>query len=154
MSNFVKRIKTELDNNNLSPQSLSENTGISSSQISKYLSGNYEPSLKNAIIICDYFSCSLDYLFGLDKNKNGFGILKKENAALFYKRFDNLIKTNDTNINRISKHTHINRNCIYHWQNKELFPRTGILADLAKELNTNMEYLIGRTDVAEKNYGI
>lgn len=154
MSNIVERIKSELEGNNLSLQSLSKITGISSSQLSKYANGNYEPSLKNAIIICNHFSCSLDYLFGLDTNKNSFGDLKKENVELFYKRFKYLIESQNTNINRISKHTFVNRNCIYHWQNKAIFPKISILAKLAIELNTNIEYLIGRTDIMERNYGI
>lgn len=154
MSNIVERLKDELESNNLSLQSLSKIIGISSSQLSKYASGNFEPSLKNAIIICSHFACSLDYLFGLDTNRNSFGDFKKENVELFYKRFSHLLEVHNTNINRVSKHTYINRNCIYHWQNNAIFPKVSILAKLATELNTSIEYLIGRTDIEECNYGI
>lgn len=154
MSNFVERFKNELENEKLTLQSFSKITGISSSQLSKYASGFYEPSLKNAIIICNSFSCSIDYLCGLNKDRNNFGALKSENVELFFKRFNNLLKINNTNINRVSKHTSINRNCIYHWQNKHLFPKLGILIKLSIELHTNIEYLIGRTDVMEISYGI
>lgn len=154
MSNFVIRLKSELESEKLSLQSLSKIIGISSSQLSKYASGNFEPTLKNAIIICSHFACSLDYLFGLDTNKNSFGDLKKENVELFYKRFSHLLEIQNTNINRVSRHTYINRNCIYHWQNKAIFPKVSILAKLAIELKTSIEYLIGRTDIMESKYGI
>lgn len=152
MSNFVEKINFELKQRKISLQTLSKNTKISSSQLSKYASGNYEPSLKNAIIICDYFQCSLDYLFGLDRIFNRYATFKKENSLLFNERLQELIKLNKTNINKISKHTYINRNCFYHWQKNMLFPKVGILVKLAKELNTSIEYLVGRTDYKECGY--
>lgn len=147
MSDFVETLKSLLESNNLTIQSLSRKIGISSSQLSKYSSGNYEPSLKNAIILCDFFSCSLDFLFGLNNLQNSFGALSKENVDLFYPRFNNLLKLNKTNINKVSKNTYINRNCIYHWKDTKIFPKVGILSKLARELNTSIEYLIGRTDI-------
>lgn len=154
MSNFAKKLKSELENNNLSIHTLSKIIRISSSQLSKYASGKYEPSLKNALIICNYFGCSMDYFCNNDANKNSFGVFNKENVELFYRRFNCMLKRNNTNINRVAKHTLINRNCIYHWQNKSLFPKVSILAKLASELNTNIEYLIGRTDIMERCYAI
>lgn len=148
MNVFQERLQELLiERNNLTFQSLSKNIGISSSQLSKYASGNYEPSLKNAILLCNFFSCSLDYLFGLDKIPNSFGALNKENVELFYPRFINLVEHNKTNINKISKNTYINRNCIYHWKDAKIFPKVSILSKLAKELNTSIEFLIGRTDI-------
>lgn len=147
MSNFVETLKSILERNKLSFQSLSKKVGISSSQLSDYASGNYEPSLKNAIILCNFFSCSMDYLFGLDNVQNSFGAFRKENVELFYPRFNRLLELNKTNINKVSKNTYINRNCIYHWKETKIFPKVSILSKLAKELNTSIEYLIGRTDI-------
>ena len=151
MSDFVETINNLLKSNNLTLRELEQKVDISSSQLSKYVSGNFEPSLKNAITICEFFRCSLDYLMGLDKTPNRFGLLQKENVGLFNERFYSLLASNNTNINKVSKNTYINRNCIYHWKNGNIFPKVGILVKLSKELNTNIEFLIGRTDIQGAN---
>ena len=146
MSNFVERLNNLLKKYNFTLRELELKTNISNSQLSKYASGNYEPSLKNALTICKFFECSLDYLMGMDEIPNRFGLLQKENVGLFIERFYSLLDSNSTNINKVSKNTYINRNCIYNWKNSNIFPKIGILVKLSKELNTSIEFLIGRTD--------
>ena len=145
MSNFVETLKSLMTSHNLNITSLSKCVGISSSQISKYVSGNYEPSLNNAIKISNYFDCSLDYLFGIDEIVKRYE-LGNVNIPQFKTRLANLIDLRKTNINRISKNTYTTRNCIYEWLHLDIIPKTSILAKLAIELSTSIEYLIGRTD--------
>jgi len=109
------------------------------------VSGNYEPSLNNAIKISNYFDCSLDYLFGIDEIVKRYE-LGNVNIPQFKTRLANLIDLRKTNINRISKNTYTTRNCIYEWLHLDIIPKTSILAKLAIELSTSIEYLIGRTD--------
>ena len=152
MSDFVKIFNELLKSKSLNLRELETKINISSSQLSKYANGNYEPSLKNIINICNFFECSLDYIMGLDKIPNRFGNLQKKNVVLFNERFYFLLSLNNTNINKVSKNTYINRNCIYHWKNSNIFPKVSILAKLSHELNTNIEFLIGRTTIKEPIY--
>ena len=153
MSNFVEVFNSELSKRNINFQLFSLITGISTSQLSKYASGSYEPSLKKAILISNAFSCSIDYLVGLDENPNRYE-LTEENINVFYSRFNSLLKVNNQNVNKLSKTINVNRNCIYYWKNNSVFPKLGILRKISIELHTNIEYLIGRTDYSEHNYGI
>ena len=130
-----------------------------SKKVTKELTKKTNKPLVISIVLCLVIGIVLGYfcLVYLCKNdcfEMNVDALKSENVELFFKRFNNLLKINNTNINRVSKHTSINRNCIYHWQNKHLFPKLGILIKLSIELHTNIEYLIGRTDVMEISYGI
>lgn len=147
MSNFTERFKLLIIDSNYTLRELSKKINISSSQLSKYLSGNFEPSLRNSLTIANYFQCSLDYLFGLDEVKLRNNSKRDIDEKIFIERLLALIDLRKTNINRISKNTYINRNCIYQWQKLTIFPKVGILAKLARELDTSIEYLVGRVDI-------
>lgn len=149
LSNFVDRFSYLLKTKNLTFRELERAINISSSQLSKYASGNYEPSLKNSLKIATYFNCSLDFLFGLTYIPNKYKSFKKADANKFCERLENLIALRKTNINRISKNIYVNRNAIYKWKKDKIFPKIGIIANLSKELDTTIEYLIGRTDVID-----
>lgn len=139
-----------IESNDYSFRELSLKTNISATQLAKYAKGIYEPSLKNALIISNYFNYSLDYLFGLETFPNRFGVLAEPSIEKFIDRFNSLISKRKTNINRISKNTFIKRNNIYNWQKLKIFPKMGILSKLAIELSTSIEYLIGRTNIEER----
>ncbi len=146
MSNFVERLNSLLKERNLSIRQLSREVGISSSQLSKYSTGYYEPSLSNALKLADYFSCSLDYLFGLEPFRQNAYFYREPDKKVFVERFKELVERRKTNFNRISKHTYLNRNTIYNWETTANFPKVGILVKLAQELNVSIEFLIGRID--------
>ena len=147
MSKFVERFNNLILEENLSLRKLSKLIQISSSQLSKYVSGNFEPSLNNSIKISNYFKCSIDYLFGLDDDRYNYDIVRDADIDKFIERLLLLINDREININRISKNTYINRSCIYNWKNSKIFPKVGLLASLATELDSSIEYLIGRCDV-------
>lgn len=149
MSNFAEKLKSLINSREMSMRTLSKEVGISDSQISKYANGSYEPSVANAIKLANYFDCSLDFLFGIDDINKKHPLTKSANVDIFKPRFLGLIDKNNTNINKISKNTNINRNCIYKWLASATLPKTGILVLLANELHTSMEYLVGRTSEME-----
>lgn len=146
MSNFVERLNLLLNERDLSIRQLSREVGISSSQLSKYSTGHYEPSLKNALKIAAYFSCSLDFLLGLEDFKLNAYVYNEPNKEIFIQRFNALVKQRNLNFNKLSKHTYLNRNTIYNFEKNIGFPKLDILVRLSKELNVTVEYLIGRID--------
>ena len=133
-----------LQSKNMNTQSLKKEIGISTTQSGRYLSGYYEPSLKNALKICDYFNCSLDYLVGLDNEIKRNKQTQTPNAAKFLSRYNELLKQNNTNHYRVAKELKFNRNNLIYWQQHKTFPTLTILANLAQHLHTSIEYLIGR----------
>ena len=149
MSNFAERLKALTISNKINLRTLAIKIDVSSSQLSHYANGKYDPTVVNAIKIANYFKCSLDYLFGLDDNILRHPVNNFESVTTFKERLKYLIGLRKSNINQISKHTYINRNCIYAWFQSNSFPKTNLLSKLAKELNTSIEYLIGRIDLVE-----
>lgn len=147
MSNFAERLSFVMKRENLSTVKLKKLVDISTTQIGRYLSGYYEPSLDNAIKLSTYFKCSLDYLLGLDEIPNRYGIYNKLNFEKFICRYYELLKLNNTNHNRVSIEAKFNRNNLIYWQKNKSLPTLDILYKLSIQLHVNVEYLIGRTDI-------
>ena len=112
MSNMSENISQLLKSKNLSTVSGQQVLGISKTQLGKYISGFYMPSLKNALIICNYFKCSLDYLMGIDLVINRFGEFLNPSYELFNLRFEELIKEHGLTKYLIAKTMNFNRNNI------------------------------------------
>ena len=75
MSKFSESLSELMDEHGLTVQKLSENTGINFPNIYSYLRAERLPSVEKALVLADYFNCSVGYLLGIRK------IIK--NALLF-----------------------------------------------------------------------
>lgn len=69
---FQKRLKSELDRQNIKQADLVEKADISQSLISNYMNGEKMPSINNACKIAIALGISLDWLCGLDTITNPF----------------------------------------------------------------------------------
>lgn len=118
---------------------------ISKNQISKYISGQYLPTLKNAIKLSKFFDCSLDYLFGIEDIPNKYNSpLLEPKLNVFLERVEKL--TEGKALLKICKENDLTRNSFYEWKNKKTFPTMENLIKLALTFNVSIEFLIGRTD--------
>lgn len=61
-----ERVRKLIDKTNLSHYQISQNTGISESQLSYWYNNKRVPNLLNLIILAEKFDCSLDFLVGRD----------------------------------------------------------------------------------------
>lgn len=146
MSNFVYRLKTLFKDAGLSTVSGQQLLGISKTQLGRYLSGYYVPSLKNALTICKHFDCSLDYLLGISDIKNQFENIKEPDFETFKSRYLNLIEEHKTSIYQIAKELHFNRNDWTYWNKNKSLPTLETLYNIAIKFQVSADYLIGRTD--------
>lgn len=149
MSNFCEVLRNLLKREKLSLMKAQQELGISRTQLGRYISGYYMPTLKNALIICDYFKCSLDYLLGKDDIPNWYGDFNEPDFDKFSKRYAELLIKNDTNHYRLTHELKINRNNLVYWNKKRVFPTLDILLKISIYLNSSIEFLIGRTDLTD-----
>ncbi|AZK44800.1 helix-turn-helix domain-containing protein [Paenibacillus lentus] len=63
--NFAERLKSIMEEKNMSQTELSDLTGIGKSSISQYLSGKNEPNQKRIEKFADALNCSTAYLNGI-----------------------------------------------------------------------------------------
>ena len=145
MMNFVERVRFLSNMYDYSQTDIANGTGISKNQISKYVSGIYLPTLKNALKLSKFFDCSLDYLFGIENIPNKYNApLGEPIFDIFLERLEKL--TLDNSLLSICKEFNLTRNSFYEWKYKRTFPTMENLIKLALAFNVSIEFLIGRTD--------
>lgn len=128
---------------------IANGTGISKNQISKYVSGIYLPTLKNALKLSKFFDCSLDYLFGIENIPNKYNApLGEPIFDVFLERLEKL--TLDKPLLSICKEFNLTRNSFYEWKYKRTFPTMENLIKLALAFDVSIEFLIGRTDESKR----
>lgn len=145
MMNFVERVRFLSNMYDYSQTDIANGTGISKNQISKYVSGIYLPTLKNALKLSKFFDCSLDYLFGIENIPNKYNApLGEPIFDVFLERLEKL--TLDNSLLSICKEFNLTRNSFYEWKYKRTFPTMENLIKLALAFDVSIEFLIGRTD--------
>ncbi len=125
-------------------KALSESTGIFMSALYRYLHGENIPSVKNAIKIADYFSCSLDYLFGLtDECKTEiYNTVSTPNE-----RFRSFLKDNGQTRYQVYKSTGIEQKRLSDWFYGRRTPSLACLYLVAKAYACSLDYLAGRDKI-------
>ena len=66
MNKFQERLKNLRIENGLTQTQLAQKTGISQAGIAKWETGDRNPSIDCLIALAKFFSCSVDYLIGLE----------------------------------------------------------------------------------------
>lgn len=64
-ANFSIRLKELRESKNFSQNQLSQNTKLSQANISRWETGEREPSIKAVILLADFFGVTTDYLLGV-----------------------------------------------------------------------------------------
>ena len=144
MSKFVENLQDLLDDNNLTLRKLGEKINVPFQVLYAYKSKDFLPNIDTAIKIANYFSCSLDFLFGLDNNYkkkkyNNFDLSK------FYPRYLDLLKKNNISHYYLYKTINLNNSSITKWKNGSK-PKTETLIKIADYFGVSIDYLVGRSD--------
>ncbi len=148
LSKFVERVKDLTEEELVKGTKLAqiaEKTEQNLSDLYHWKSDNnrYFPSLTQAIKLADYFSCSLNYLFGLEEENS----LHEPNRELptFSCRLKTVFDEKKIPITRVAKSAGFaNTGMIYSWLNGKTLPRVDSLFALAKVLGCTPDYLLGR----------
>lgn len=72
---------------------------------------------------------------------------------LLSNRIKQQCKSSNLAVKTLLEKCNMNRNTIYDLENKGSFPSSDKLSRIADCLNCSVDYLLGRTDVPEVNYG-
>ena len=141
MNDFQERLQELLQENCLNRLQFSKILGVSSTTINGYFNNNYYPQIEIAIKISDYFSCALDYLFGLSNEYSN----SNKNSDKFFVNFEKLLKNNDLPISTAMRNLHMGEYNYYRWKAGQI-PKTSNLIEIAKYFDVSIDFLVGRTN--------
>lgn len=143
MEVFVENLKDLICESGKSLRKLAQESGVSAMQYSRYLKGSI-PTIEIIIKIASYFDCSLDYLFGLSEDRKNikYDTFKYETTK-FLEKYRKLLKDNNTTHYKFIKNSGFDESIIRHWENGSI-PRLDIIYYIAKNLNSSIDYLVGR----------
>ncbi|MGN0781724.1 MAG: helix-turn-helix domain-containing protein [Christensenellales bacterium] len=103
----------------------------------------FMPSLKNIIMLADYFNCSIEFLLGID-DENKLPHPKKQ-LPDFGAHFKKVLKEKGSNLYRLSLLAGCkNTSPYYDWINGKSTPRIDSLYKISKVLDCSIDYLLGR----------
>lgn len=141
MNKFQESFKELLNEKQINCYQLSKILNIPSSTLNGYLTTKYYPSISNALKMCKYFNCSLDYLFGLSDVRD-YCPIKKYNSNTFFDNLQNLFVSTNTPIAKALREMKMGEYNYYRWKQGK-FPKTSNLIEIAKYFNVSLDFLIG-----------
>lgn len=120
---------------------LSKKLQIGKSTLYNYLKGKNYPTVKNALCIADYFSCPLDYLFGLSHDFTPTVYEREQSIA---NRVKEAVDMSGKSRYALSSFTGIPQPKLSLWYHGEVEPNTEHLILLSKVLGVSLDFLVGR----------
>ncbi|MBQ7978085.1 MAG: helix-turn-helix transcriptional regulator [Clostridia bacterium] len=142
--NFTESLQELMLLNNVDAKTLHQQTKIDLSTIYDYFKGTF-PKIHNAILLANYFNCSLNYLFGLDFEPNSTSFSQEYNSNLFFERYTKLLKEQKISNHKLCKDTGVNESSYWLWSKGGL-PKLEGMIKIAQYLNCSLDYLVGRND--------
>lgn len=141
LSNFGENLKELISERDLDAAQLAEIVDIDVSVIYRYLRKECLPSLKNFIILADYFECSGDYLLGL-YYENKSTCFKQ--APPFSERFKKILNDNKTTRYKVRKSCNFARQSVDDWYFGKYMPTIENVMRLKKFFDCSIDELLGR----------
>ena len=142
---FSEVLKDLMLDKNTNVQQISKETGIDDSVIYDYLYGSV-PNIKFAMILANYFNCSLNFLMGIDEEPNSYKFKTDYDISVFSKRYDALLDEFKISHYKLSKEKKLNYSSHYAWQHGAV-PSMNSLIIISRYFGVSIDYLVGRTDI-------
>ena len=143
MSNFQTKLNELINEQGISKRQLANILGFkdNNSSISKWTKGQQMPKLDMAIKLCNYFKCSLDFLFGTSNNSEEVNL--KTNIS-FDKQLRKILSDKKITQTKLVEETNFSTGNLFSWFNKKSQPNMSTVIELADYLGVSLDYLAGR----------
>ena len=120
---------------------LASSTGIHHSLLYRYLNGESVPTLENATKLAAYFSCSLDYLFGLADARTAE---QYQSVATPNERFREFLQATGYTRYHVHKATGIQEKRLADWFHNRRTPSLANLYLIATAFSCSLDWLAGQ----------
>ena len=137
---FKQKLQFLMKEGNVSVTTLSKELNIAKSCISGWKNGIALPKFDKAILLCQYFDCSLNFLFG---NSEFEEKAKPYNIVNFGKHIKGLLKDKKIKQEKFFADLDLSSSNISYWSKDNTFPQMEIIIKIANYLNVSIDYLVG-----------
>ena len=139
---FSERLCDLLQENKASVNFLAQDLNLNPSAVYKWMRRVSVPNFENALLLADYFGCSLDYLFGLKELDVQY--TPHTPFSSFSDHFEEILREKKISEYRLVKETGISRSKITSWRKGESLPSIHSLIVVATSLDISLDGLVGR----------
>lgn len=139
---FSERLCDLLQENKASVNFLAQDLNLNPSAVYKWMRRVSVPNFENALLLADYFGCSLDYLFGLKELDVQY--TPHTPFSSFSDHFEEILREKKISEYRLVKETGISRSKITSWRKGESLPSIHSLIVVATSLDISLDALVGR----------
>ena len=148
--NYGEMLFKQRDRLGLTNVELAQILGISDSLYSRYEKEKQTIPIKHLNTLCNYFNCSIDYIFGFSKNKEYPKSKKEINKDLMRNRLRELRKENKITQKELAISINVAASTISDYERKENIIATPFLYQICKKYNISADYLLGKTNYPKK----
>ncbi|MBQ9790648.1 MAG: helix-turn-helix transcriptional regulator [Clostridia bacterium] len=141
MVKFSEILNELIDDKGLSLRKLARESGVTSSQLSKYLKG-LMPTIEIAVRLANYFEVTLDFLFGVE-SENFFVEPIELDLDNFVNKYEKLLAEAKTSHYKIAKKTTLSESSLRRWR-KGHVPSMDAFVIIADALSTSIDFLVGK----------
>lgn len=144
--NYGKNLFQQRDRLGLTNVEMAQLLKISDSLYSRYEKEKQIIPIKHLNTLCNYFKCSLDYIFGFTTEKNYKKSKSEINKDLMRNRLKELRIENKLTQKEFAKELNAAASTISDYERKANIIATPFLYDICKKYNFSADYLLGKTN--------
>ena len=132
--------------NDLKQKDIAIILNVKENNYSKWERGVTDIPLNKSNELCNYYNCSLDYLFGLSNINDVLNINKDIDLELLSQRLLELRKEHNYTQEKISKDVGFHQRTYAHYEDGSRIPTTFKVFYIAVYYNVSFDYLVGKSN--------
>ena len=129
------------ESNNINAKTLAHELGLPEPTISQYRKAQHAPSVKNLVLIADYFHCSTDYLLGREHDTPALTFKK---CPPFSEQIVFLTHYFKHNYRSFYLTVKISESTFFEWKNGSSVPTLDSIIKIADHFDRRVDFILGR----------
>lgn len=148
---YSKKLKEMREKRELKQYEMSSILGFKNEEVY----GNYEREnttipIKHLIKVCEYFDCSIDYIFNFTNLKKYKNLKHTVNLDLMREKLRELRKNNKLTQEKLANILKMAPSTLGDYERKAKIIATPFLYDICKKYHISADYLLGKIDKPQK----
>lgn len=137
---FKDKLNYLMNVKGLNVTKLAKELKIAKSCVSSWKCGVVMPKFDTALLLCKYFDCSLDFLFGNSEFEEN---AKEYSNTNFGKNLKKILKERKIKQETFFKDLNLSSSNISYWSKENNYPQLEVIIKIANYLNVSIDYLVG-----------